>query len=181
MKTLYLLRHAQAMPLDLGNTRDHERPLTPKGQMDANALGREMMKRALLPDLVLCSSARRTQETCRIMKQHFPREISTHFLPTLYETSKSGLFHIIQGTRDTADTLLVIGHNPALHELCAAFSTHAPETIVHRLMQGYPPATLSVITFPQTEWEQIELDSGKISLYLTPQDYNAPQTPTRWM
>jgi len=180
MKKLFLLRHAQTLPAAFGGQKDSERKLTPKGQADAMALGASMIKRHLVPDLMLCSTAERTQETLRIVKHAFPRETTTHFLPLLYDASREDLLHLIQNTTNTTENLMIVGHNPTMHEFCALLAQNAPESIKNKIMLGYPPGTLTVVDFPTcTAWAKITPELAQVTLYLTPQDYNAPKHPAR--
>ncbi len=59
-RRLVLLRHAKSAWPDMP---DHERPLARRGQRDAPVMGRWLRAVGLVPDLALCSSARRTRET----------------------------------------------------------------------------------------------------------------------
>jgi len=58
---LILLRHAKSAWPD--GVADKERPLAPRGLEAASLMGEYMAREELLPDLVLVSTARRTQET----------------------------------------------------------------------------------------------------------------------
>ena len=60
-RTLVILRHAKAANPE--GVADPDRPLTSRGHADAAAAGAWLAHRDLQPDLVLCSSARRTRET----------------------------------------------------------------------------------------------------------------------
>ncbi|HZI98950.1 MAG TPA: histidine phosphatase family protein, partial [Actinomycetales bacterium] len=60
-RRLLLIRHAKAAPDDDGG--DHGRGLTARGRRDAAAIGRWLADNDLVPDLVLCSDARRARET----------------------------------------------------------------------------------------------------------------------
>src|SRR5260221_13822701 len=62
MKTLLLLRHAKSS-WDNPGGRDFDRPLAPRGRRTAPLIGGHLRDRQLLPDLVLCSTARRARET----------------------------------------------------------------------------------------------------------------------
>src|SRR6187200_3248617 len=59
---LYLLRHAKSSWDDPG-LPDHDRPLAPRGRKAAKRMGAHLRERGIEPQLVLCSSARRTRET----------------------------------------------------------------------------------------------------------------------
>ncbi len=62
MRRLLLLRHAKSSWSD-PTARDHERPLNDRGRRAAPLVGDYLRREDLVPDLVLCSSARRTCET----------------------------------------------------------------------------------------------------------------------
>src|SRR6056297_1143050 len=62
MRTLYVLRHAKS-GWDDPTLHDHDRPLDLRGERAALIMGRYMAQRRFVPDLVLCSTARRAQET----------------------------------------------------------------------------------------------------------------------
>ena len=62
MSRLFLLRHAKAGWAEPG-MRDFDRPLEPLGRTDADAIGAAMRASAYIPDLVLCSTAKRARET----------------------------------------------------------------------------------------------------------------------
>ena len=62
MRELILLRHAHAEHGTTGQA-DIDRPLSAEGIAEADAAGRWLAERKLIPDRVLCSPARRTRET----------------------------------------------------------------------------------------------------------------------
>ena len=74
MRRLYLFRHAKAEPH--GARPDHERVLAKRGRVDAEAMGERLAERGDTPELVLCSTSRRTLETWELAAAAF------RFLPT---------------------------------------------------------------------------------------------------
>ena len=68
-RTLWVVRHAKAVADPPTGGADHDRPLAPRGRRDAEALGRRLagdrlgLDEADVPDVVLCSTARRTRQT----------------------------------------------------------------------------------------------------------------------
>jgi len=57
MKRLLVFRHAKAGPHD--DAHDKQRALIERGRSDAALMGRAMREEGHVPDLVLCSSAKR--------------------------------------------------------------------------------------------------------------------------
>ena len=66
-RRLVLLRHAKSDWPD--DVPDHERPLARRGRRDAPAAGRWLRKSGYVPDLVLCSTARRARETWQLAEE----------------------------------------------------------------------------------------------------------------
>lgn len=176
MKRLYLLRHAQAMPIEPGGG-DFDRPLTPQGRADAAALGREITRRGFVPDLILCSEARRTRETLEGLNAVAQTKITR----ALYDASCGRILAAIQDAEDSAGSLLLISHNPGVYELAAMLGRHAPGSAGGRLTQGYAPGTLTVFDIPAERWAEINPDEAQLIALISPIDYNAPDRPTRWM
>ncbi|MEV0582914.1 histidine phosphatase family protein [Nonomuraea sp. NPDC050310] len=113
-RTLILLRHAKAAQV-LG-LADRERPLTDRGEADAQRAGEAIRSRGLGPDLVVCSPAVRTRRTAELA---FPdAEIS--FEREIYEAYPDDLVAVIRRTGDEVRTLVLCGHNPAIEELAGA-------------------------------------------------------------
>ena len=118
MQRLILLRHGKADSVSaLGG--DLERGLTDRGRRDAALMGRVLAEAGLVPDLVLVSSARRTRETWEELAPAFPKA-NVEFSRGLYLASRDHLAHAVDATGDEAGCLMIVGHNPGLHELAIA-------------------------------------------------------------
>jgi phosphohistidine phosphatase len=117
MKTLTLLRHAKAEEGSPGQD-DHDRALRPRGHRAAVLVGIETV--GSVPDLVLCSTARRTRETLAGLVESWGQAPSVLYERELYLATPETLLK--QLTRLATDTRSVwlIGHNPGLHELAVS-------------------------------------------------------------
>ena len=178
MKRIFLARHAQALPAENGD--DFSRKLSPKGLSDAFALGQNIKKLDLIPDHILCSSALRTQETCKEILKGLEHNIHTEFLKSIYNAGPGELFNLIQNANPTAHNLLVVAHNPTIYELAVKLASKGPEQHFHRLSQGYAPASLSVFETNIDDWKKLDPNACGLSGFMDPLDYNAPERPTRW-
>ena len=119
-KRLLLLRHAKSS-WNHPHLRDHDRPLNARGRRTAPAVGAELLERGWAPDVVLCSTAVRAQETWSAMADRFPDAVRIDD-SRLY---MGGLWQIrdaVGGLDEGFDTAWVVGHNPgwedAAYELC---------------------------------------------------------------
>src|SRR4051812_33833121 len=61
-RQLFVLRHAKSS-WDDPDVEDFDRPLAPRGQRDAAGMAGQLAAAGPVPELVLCSPARRTRET----------------------------------------------------------------------------------------------------------------------
>ncbi len=178
MKRLYILRHAKAASPE--NTQDFDRPLATQGQEDAAALGKLIAKQSYMPGTVLCSTAKRTRETLEALA--LPASTKIEYLEKIYDAAASDLLEMIQSTDDSAQSILLVGHNPAIHELALRLASEdSGLSLLQRLLQGYSPATLSVLDVPCKCWNDIQLGENFLINLLAPLDYNSPDRPTRWM
>jgi phosphohistidine phosphatase len=128
-RTLVLLRHSKAAHLE--NVADLERALTPRGRADADAAGRWLAGQRLLPDVVLCSPARRTRETWHRLALALGGEATRTTVvydPVLYRSpSGQELLDLITATGPEVATVVVIGHNPTLSMLSSLLDPAAED------------------------------------------------------
>lgn len=176
-KKLYLLRHAAALSTASG--RDKDRALAPKGKEDAAALGRMMKDVGYAPSYALCSPARRTKETLESLKASLDIA-AIHYPDVLYNASAGDLFTKIQSAPDAQNEILLIAHNPGIHQLAVLLAGQGASSLRQRLAAGYNPATMSVITCACEHWADLKPGENTLSALLDPLDYNAPARPTRW-
>ena len=120
MRQLLLLRHAKSS-WDDPALSDHARPLNARGRRAAAAIAQAMRELGLAPDIVLVSSARRTLQTLEALTP-FDDPALIEPMDALYLAPWRGLLAAIQEVPETARSLLVIGHNPGLHELAMALA-----------------------------------------------------------
>jgi len=113
MHTLILLRHAKAVPGEEAAS-DEARPLSPRGHKDADAAGAAIAALDLAVTHALVSPAARTKETAAAALPHLGGA-QTVFRPSLYMASPQTVF--AEAIACGGDSVLVIAHNPGLHEL----------------------------------------------------------------
>ncbi|GAN90025.1 phosphohistidine phosphatas [Gluconobacter frateurii M-2] len=168
-RLLLILRHAEAGPHLYSGAGDIERPLTAAGQEQARRIGQKLTHLILPPPLqVLCSPARRTQETAMGVLSGMPDTVAPKFENSLYGADLDTLYGFIHGTADDVRTLLLIGHNPVIGAL--AYDLAGPavqDEAFASLRRGYQPATLTI--FKTTEdWINIRPSTVQASQVLTP-------------
>ncbi len=169
MRTLILLRHAKSSWKD-PTLPDHERPLNSRGKADAPLMGKALAKHGVTPDHVLCSSARRTRDTLALVLPELKSTPQVDYVDGLYHGTPQALLEILKGAPATAGTLLLVSHNPEIHELALDLIGSGPMHLRDRLAAKYPTAGVVVIRFPAGDWKDIQINSGKLELFLTPRD-----------
>jgi phosphohistidine phosphatase len=178
MKKLFLLRHAIA--LSAGKQGDKDRKLAPQGEMDAAALGRTMAEKKYQPSYILCSPVTRTQQTLNFLLESIGKT-QTDFNNVLYESGAGDILQELQRTDDSYESVLVVGHNPSIHELAALLIDGGSPSLLARLASGgYRPCTLSVLSCNIDSWTALQSRQNELIDYMEPVDYNAPATPARW-
>ena len=140
MRELILLRHAHAEPALPGQS-DMDRPLFAEGLAEAEAAGRWLRDKQLVPDCVLCSPARRTRETLEAVLATIGY-VDQRLVPAIYEATPGTLAALIDEDRDST-RLMLVGHNPGLERLTALL--HTGQTGEYR---GMPPAGIAVLNLP---------------------------------
>jgi phosphohistidine phosphatase len=163
---LYLLRHAKA-GWALPGVRDFDRPLDASGLADAETMGAAMRARNYIPDLTLCSNAKRARQTLEGLAGHTDTG-RVLFLDTLYSDDAAGYLNLIRGNGG-AGSLLVIGHNPMTEDLAIALSGDGDEAARGMLNHGFPASGLAVVRFHGSLANAAQ-GTGYLEAFLTPAD-----------
>ncbi|RWP51516.1 histidine phosphatase family protein [Mesorhizobium sp.] len=166
MSKLYLLRHAKA-GWALPGMRDFDRPLDASGLADAETMGAVMRARNYIPDLTLCSKAKRALQTLEGLAGHTDTG-RVLFLDTLYSEDAAFYLNVIRGNGGPG-SLLVIGHNPMTEDLTIALSGDGEEAARGMLNHGFPTAGLAVVRFPGSLADAAQ-GTGYLEAFLTPVD-----------
>jgi phosphohistidine phosphatase len=167
MHRLFLMRHAKAaLP---HNIDDHERPLAPRGREAASLIAKHILNEGYEPDLVLVSSAKRTQETFSLVRSAMPN-CKFVIKRELYGASLEDLLEIICGVETPVKSLMIIGHNPGLAELTESLVDEAksnPAAMKH-LSVDFPTASFALFEFKLNHWSDVGLGQGNLRQFITP-------------
>jgi phosphohistidine phosphatase len=118
-RRLILLRHAKS---DWPDVPDEDRPLAKRGRRDAPRIGRWLRDRGYLPDVVVCSAARRTRQTWELVAPELDGSPDVRFEPRAYGASALTLLYLTRELPGQYRTAMLIGHNPGLEELTASLT-----------------------------------------------------------
>lgn len=139
MDRLILMRHAKAERRTAGG-EDFARALTEEGKADAALVGKALAKDGLVPAVVLISAAQRTVETWDAMQGSFPKA-RVQRLQSLYNAAPMTILDTLEGV--AAGTVMVIGHNPGIHELAVGLlrENGAGSAVLGKVASRFPTAT----------------------------------------
>ena len=163
MHTLSLLRHAKSSWSD-ETLADRERPLAPRGRRDARRIAGHLCRLGREPELVLCSSAVRTRETLELVRPALG--VSRVVLDDeLYAASAEEILARIRLVPDDVGSVLVIGHNPGLHQLALSLASSGDE--LTRLETKFPTAALATLAVA-TSWSRLAPADATLIEYVVP-------------
>lgn len=166
MRRLLLLRHAKSSWADAG-TRDHDRPLNDRGRSAAALMGDYLRREGLVPELVLCSSARRTCET--LARLHLSDSVDVVVEPALYLAHPETVLDLVRAVDDVVATVMVVGHNPTTHEVALDLTVDGHPDAIARLGQKYPTGALAVLAVPGA-WSDVASATATLERFVVPRD-----------
>jgi phosphohistidine phosphatase len=166
MKTLLLLRHAKSRK-ETGN-HDAERPLSPRGERVAELLAHYLAQRKVTPSFALVSTARRTLETLEPIQRRIGLPHAAE--RALYLADAATLRERLARLDDRDDCVLLVGHNPGLHDLALELAGNGDGKALARLRERFPTGSLAVLDFALDSWEGLVPGSGTLVELTTPED-----------
>ncbi len=167
MRRLILLRHAKT-ERDAPSGKDQDRRLDERGHRDGAEIGRWLMLHNYRPDLALVSTAVRTQETWKLLHAVLPSTRVKH-LPALYGADTSELLSTVHSaTTVDPHCLLILAHNPGLHELALALIASGDAAGRRALAANLPTAGVAVIDFKTDDWDDVRFRSGRLERFASP-------------
>lgn len=173
MLRVMLLRHAKAEPAFPGAS-DRDRVLAARGRQQAADLGQFMARHRLTPARTLVSPATRTRETWDGVAAALPQAPAAEFDERIYNAAASTLIEMIRETDTQAvRSLLLVGHNPGLHQAAVELIATGDLDARQRLHEKFPPAGLVVIEFKLAEWSALHPLAGRLERFVTPGELEA--------
>lgn len=167
MRRLLLLRHAKAERSAPGAS-DRERALTDRGRKDAAKIGAYMAGHALIPDRVLVSTATRCLQTWKAASGAFKPAPAAASAEKLYDATQHDIFAVIKDAPAAAHSLLVVGHNPGLHELALLLIASGDVDARERLREKLPTSGLVIVDFAFDDWGRLHPHSGRLERFVSP-------------
>jgi phosphohistidine phosphatase len=173
VKTVFLFRHAKSDWADDG-LKDHERPLSERGKKAAPQMAAYIKSNKYRPDIILCSTARRTVETFDALKEALGDDLTVRFEDAIYLAEPHKLLERLKWLDDGLKSAMIIGHNPGMAQLAAQL-TRSPEDVdeekLHkRMREKFSTAALAVIKIPIKAWADLKDGKGRLADFMRPKD-----------
>lgn len=152
MKTLYLMRHAKSSWKD-PHLEDHERPLNKRGKRDVPVMGKRLKALDIKLDRIFHSDARRAVDTAIPIGEWIgllPSAVLSE--PHLYHSQQDSILDFVRGLEDGWEQVMIIGHNPGLHDIANRFIVPA--------LTKLPTSGIVTLVFDIGSWRKI--DPGKL-------------------
>jgi phosphohistidine phosphatase len=155
MKNLILVRHAKSSWNDSAQ-RDIDRPLNERGRDDAPMMADRLADRGTIPQRVLCSPALRTVTTAEIFanRLNIPKEL-IQMERQIYLGGPDHLLHLIRQQDSNIDTVMLVGHNPALTDLLNELCQDAR-------IDNMPTCCVAELELPGDDWAGVDFGSAAL-------------------
>jgi phosphohistidine phosphatase len=176
-RKLVLLRHAKSAWPDVP---DHDRPLAPRGRRDAPVMGRWLRTNGYVPDRVLCSTARRARETWQLARDGLGADPPVSFERRVYQASARELLDLAREMPSAVATLLIVGHDPAMHELALMLARTGPagggtggdavpRATFDQMRAKFPTAAVAVLELTGS-WDQLGPGTAELTAFVIPRE-----------
>lgn len=166
MPDLIVMRHSKsAYPIGVA---DHDRPLNERGSRDAKAAREWFAQARVVVDEAWVSSAERAQQTWAWIAPgvHSPDTLGPRVVtvPSLYEASQDGLLSLLR--QSSAQTLLVLAHNPGLEQLIGNLVGRDPEGWLTAISTKFPTGAICVMRLES--WAHLARGQAELISYVVP-------------
>lgn len=161
MKQLILVRHAKTEP-PTTILSDFERQLKKRGHNDARLVANDLKDKGYFPDLIVSSPAVRAIQTARVFADVYDiPAVEIRQAEFIYDAgSPSELFAGIISLLNEEETVVVIGHNPAMLLLADRLTNQG---FIH-----FPTTATLVVRFEVDSWTAVTAGAGRAEYYVYP-------------
>lgn len=173
MKTLTLLRHAKSGGDEPG-LRDFDRPLNAKGRRAAETMGRHLHAEGFAFDRVVASPAVRVVETLDAVGEGYGASLRPDWDRRLYLAAAETLLDVAR--EQTADRVLLVGHNPGLEELALMLVPFCANGLRGAVERKYPTASVAELHV-EGDWAMLDTGGATLTRFVRPRDLDPSLGP----
>jgi phosphohistidine phosphatase len=165
-RDLLLVRHAKSA-WDNSSLADHDRPLATRGEKALRRLSDELVRADHRPDVVLCSSSRRTVGTLDGIRAVLPRRVSIELVDELYLADADTLLTRLRRLDGKVRCAMLIGHNPGIEDLASLLVGSGDAGLRARLTAKVPTGALVALSFDGA-WANLDAGVTRIDAMFVP-------------
>jgi phosphohistidine phosphatase len=165
-RNLLLLRHAKS-DWDDPSLADHDRPLAPRGAKAVGRLREYLAGSGYRPDVVLCSSSRRTVDTLDGIRAALPKRARIDVVDELYLAGPDTLLQLLRGLDGKVHDAMVIGHNPGLEDLATLLAGSGDAGLRAQLAAKFPTGAVAALSF-DGPWADLGEGAARIDALFVP-------------
>jgi phosphohistidine phosphatase len=132
-------------------------------------MARHFRNTGIEADLVLCSSAERARRTLVRLKPVLASGIEIRYEPDLYGAGPEELLDRLRRLPAALSGVLVVGHNPTLHELAMDLAGGGDPDLLARLAAKYPTGALASLSF-EGSWTDLFPGVATLEGFVVPSD-----------
>jgi len=176
MRRLMLFRHAKTEN-DAPSGKDRDRRLDRRGEADAAEMGNWIGRNPPFADLVLVSTAVRAHQTwdlawAAMAKSAPPPKVE--LVPEIYSAEPAHLLQTIHSvSASDPQRIMLVGHNPGMHELAIALTGSGDASLRKALIDNMPTAGIAVFDFSVDNWNDVSFQQGKLVSFVSPASVKA--------
>jgi phosphohistidine phosphatase len=164
-RRLLLLRHAKA-EATVGPQPDADRALSAQGRRGCRLLADYLAAQRLAPDLILCSSSRRTRQTVELIAGALPPAVPVLTEDRLYLAPPEDLLARLRDIDDGVPTVMLVGHNPGIHRLAVGLLAGPSRPRI----PTFPTAALAVEDLLVGRWAELGSGAARLVSFVTPRE-----------
>ncbi|AUD01677.1 SixA phosphatase family protein [Spirosoma pollinicola] len=158
--TLFIVRHAKAEDRATFMA-DHDRQLTSDGITAAARIGHFLHGKAILPDVIISSTAPRAKDTAKIIVEQIgydPAKIDLD--DALFNGGPKAYLAALNVLSNTVQTAMIVGHNPDVSYLA--------EYLTHQSIGSMSKGAVIAIIFDSLNWAEVSGRTGSVLFEISP-------------
>ncbi|GAB2536483.1 hypothetical protein GCM10027085_28930 [Spirosoma aerophilum] len=129
--------------------------------MAAARMGRYLHDKAILPDVMISSTAPRAKDTAKVMAEQMGYEPTKIVLDErLFDGGPKAYLAAINAVPQTARTVMIVGHNPDVSYLA--------EYLTHDSIGSMSKGAVVAITIDDLNWADVSGRTGSLSFEISP-------------
>ncbi|WPD20881.1 MAG: histidine phosphatase family protein [Candidatus Electrothrix scaldis] len=169
MKIIHLIRHAKSSWKD-GTLADIDRPLNKRGKKSCRVMVKQLVRSGCCFEHIFCSPAVRAQETIQGINKILNLELRWQTNKELYTFDSVVLLEWFRTLNDAVTEPLIIGHNPALTELCNTLRKN--DTISNNDISNIPTCGYVQLCMDKDRpWRKLAEGSANLTVFLRPKKF----------